>query len=1029
MNFKNKERAATVGLVFITIWMAVQYVFISSLPDEVPDFGFLCITNALGFVLLSAARIKKIRFIKKATLLKGMVLALELLGYNFFLFVGSAGLDSMGSSSIISMYVVFVTPLLAFLGRKVSFRNVVASVVAVIALLLIFEADATELFSTSNVLYLILSAFFFATYVVCVKVLGEDENPSALAVSQLLFGTIFGVFGWLIQCRAQHIAFALPESGTFWVIAAIYGILVRGLYSLVQISAQKHVLPIKASLILSSEVIITLLLNPLISKFLKTPYTHPTWFQMIGCVLFISTLIIVDDRVMSRFGFHDKEDIAFTGEDGKTVKGSSISRKTVNLTLMISIVSMVLSTLVCLGAAGKIRKTAVNDSEALGKQVAVLSEESLKTELENEMMDTVNAKAEITYEKLKSYAITAQNIASYAEMLLSNPEDFTDNEIPYPDIKNGGIMAMQRYLADTSVSYDSVREENALLGNMEAVFGPVAETCPEFYSVYLGTGSGLMLCYDASSELSYTGGECYYDFFSAAWYLKGLESDGPAFTEPYQDGFGRGLIITCACPFYGEDGEIYGVVAIDFSMSYFNENLINDGIKEGSEAALITDSGVLVASQKLDSDLIGFMNIRSESFNSPIRLVSEEILSGNFGLTAVESENSMIYVAFTEVESTSWKFCLATPASDVTKKVLSISESIDDTTGQMTSSIEKSIRNVIQYCLILFAVIILLITFFVGKYSERLSEPLMQLEKDVRAIAGGDLKKRTAVATDDEIGSLAVAFNHMTESLEEYIVELKDVTAKEERIASELSLATDIQASMLPRVFPAFPDHKEFDIYASMDPAKEVGGDFYDFFLLDETHLGLVMADVSGKGVPAALFMVIAKTLLKNRANMGGKPSDILAYVNDQLLENNSQNMFVTVWLGILDLESGMLTAANAGHEFPVIKRGDGAFELLKDRHGLVLAGLPGMKYQDYEITLEPGDKLFLYTDGVPEATNGDNELFGPERLVEVLNKEPFENCEKLLNTVKQGILDFVMEAPQFDDITMMCLDYKGGNN
>lgn len=277
----------------------------------------------------------------------------------------------------------------------------------------------------------------------------------------------------------------------------------------------------------------------------------------------------------------------------------------------------------------------------------------------------------------------------------------------------------------------------------------------------------------------------------------------------------------------------------------------------------------------------------------------------------------------------------------------------------------------------------------------------------------------------DEIGSLAVNFSDMILSLENYMTELNAVTAEKQRIGAELDVAKNIQASMLPYIFPAFPGREEFDIYATMEPAKEVGGDFYDFFLVDEDHLAMVIADVSGKGVPAALFMVIAKTLLKNCTQTGLSPHEVLEKVNEQLCENNDAEMFVTVWLGILEISTGKLTCANAGHEYPVLRRGGADFELIKDRHGFVLAGMEGSRYKEYEIILEKGDQLYVYTDGVPEATNADDELYGADRMVEALNRDAGSTPGETLTRVKQDIDQFVGEAPQFDDITMLAIEIR----
>ncbi|MEM1483421.1 SpoIIE family protein phosphatase [Oscillospiraceae bacterium PP1C4] len=283
------------------------------------------------------------------------------------------------------------------------------------------------------------------------------------------------------------------------------------------------------------------------------------------------------------------------------------------------------------------------------------------------------------------------------------------------------------------------------------------------------------------------------------------------------------------------------------------------------------------------------------------------------------------------------------------------------------------------------------------------------------------------IKTGDEIEDLAKAFTYMTVELKEYIKNLSQITAEKERIGAELNVATQIQADMLPSIFPAFPERSEFDIYATMQPAKEVGGDFYDFFLIDNDHLVVVMADVSGKGVPAALFMVIAKTLLKNHAQAGLSPSETFTTTNGQLCENNEAGLFVTAWMGVLEISTGKFTYVNAGHNPPLVKRCDGEFEYLKCRPGFVLAGMEGVKYRQNEMKLYAGDTLYLYTDGVTEATDTMNELYGEARLQKVLNQNASVPLSELLPLVRADIDLFVKGAPQFDDITMLGLKISGG--
>ena len=284
------------------------------------------------------------------------------------------------------------------------------------------------------------------------------------------------------------------------------------------------------------------------------------------------------------------------------------------------------------------------------------------------------------------------------------------------------------------------------------------------------------------------------------------------------------------------------------------------------------------------------------------------------------------------------------------------------------------------------------------------------------------------IRTGDEVEHLNRVMAQMEKDLSVYMEDLTRVTKKEERVRTELDMASKTQKGALPDIFPAFPDRQEFDLYASMEPAKEIGGDFYDFFLIDDDHLCLVIADVSGKGVPAALFMMASKIILADNAIMGKSPSEILYDANNAICKNNKLEMFVTVWVGILEVSTGKLSAANAGHEYPALKRGDGGFSVFKDRHGFVLGGMEGMKYKEYEIQLSPGDKLFVYTDGVPEANDPDGNMFEVKRMIDALNEDPDASPAQILGAVRGEISKFVREAEQFDDLTMLCLEYKGAN-
>ena len=332
---------------------------------------------------------------------------------------------------------------------------------------------------------------------------------------------------------------------------------------------------------------------------------------------------------------------------------------------------------------------------------------------------------------------------------------------------------------------------------------------------------------------------------------------------------------------------------------------------------------------------------------------------------------------------------------------------------------------VVVTIMLVVLVAILLCFFFVKR---KIVNPINKIRDASRSMVENlenEESMEVSVKTGNEIEELFDSFKQMYGDVRDYINQLSVVTAEKERIGAELDVAAHIQASMLPCIFPAFPERKEIDIYATMDPAKEVGGDFYDFFMVDDRHLAIVMADVSGKGIPAALFMVIGKTLIKDHTTPGRDLGKVFTAVNNLLCEANSEGLFITAFEGVLDLVTGEFNFVNAGHEMPFVCKADGAFEPYKIRPGFVLAGMEGMRYRAGSMILEPGDKIFQYTDGVTEATNIHNELYGMERLEVILNKVKCGTPHEILPAVKADVDEFVGEAPQFDDITMLCLEYK----
>ena len=365
---------------------------------------------------------------------------------------------------------------------------------------------------------------------------------------------------------------------------------------------------------------------------------------------------------------------------------------------------------------------------------------------------------------------------------------------------------------------------------------------------------------------------------------------------------------------------------------------------------------------------------------------------------------------------------------------LCLSESSDYVICLMTDleAFNKTLAGQLVKVLVFSSIVIVLFAGLLVWYINRKTvKPVTQIQQNVRHYT--DTKDTDSIVAemekvnvDNEFGILAEDIAKLAKEIDRFTYENIKLAAEHERMATELDLATKIQRDAIPATFPAFPEREEFDLYASMEPAKDVGGEFYDFFLVDEDHLCLLIADVSGKGVPGALFMMASRFILENNAKMGKSPAEILYDTNNAICTNNREEMFVTVWLGILEISTGKLSAANAGHEYPAIKCSGDEFELFHDKHGLMIGAIQGSKYKEYELNLKPGDKLFFYTDGVPEAMNAKNEQFGSERMLAALNKEPQKSPQEILQNVWQAVNAFVENAEQADDLTMLCVEYRG---
>ena len=655
-------------------------------------------------------------------------------------------------------------------------------------------------------------------------------------------------------------------------------------------------------------------------------------------------------------------------------------------------------------------------------------EAGLYTQDSDSLSVIADMQTEVTDSRLRIVSDAVEQAAEYAEKLYASPADYAGSAYAPVHLSKAPATLSARYMFSAGVQETAELErELQLIANMEEIFAPIMKYNSRFFdNLYVGTASGIFYQYTDNNVFREN-----YVVTRRHWYLNSIASpDKIMWKETEIDSYGRPCI-TASMAVKNPDGKVVAVVAADVNFDQMMSNVIGRGLGETGTTFVLGETRNLVAYSDFMKDVEthgGLYNAFADHFTDPRSVLKkiDDCAFGNGEAFHATLDGREIYMTAREIPSNGWLLCTAINAEEITEPIRKITTQSERTFASTQAKLSDEFKKLIIGATTSIVLLALIAAVFAYYLSRTISKPIIRLTDTVKNTGEGDFDKKSDINSRDEIGDLARGFNKMQDNLKRYTENLKTVTAEKERIGAELNVATQIQADMLPRIFPPFPQKKEIDLFASMTPAKEVGGDFYDFFLIDNNHLALVIADVSGKGVPAALFMVISKTLIKNRAMQGGTPAEILHDVNNQLCEGNEADMFVTCWLGIVDLSTGVVTAASAGHEFPAICGPDRQFELFKDKHGFVLAGMEGARYRDYELRLERGGSLFVYTDGVPEATNADNDMFGADRMLQALNRCPDCQPAVFLREVGADVEAFTGDAPQFDDVTMVGLTWYG---
>ncbi|TWH49281.1 SpoIIE family protein phosphatase [Sporomusa sp. KB1] len=699
------------------------------------------------------------------------------------------------------------------------------------------------------------------------------------------------------------------------------------------------------------------------------------------------------------------------------MRNLKIGTKILAIILLVSLFSLFFISVVSYTQMLNLTRYSTDANTQLGINSSERSKAALQKQAEEYIVKIAKEQA------LKSDAILSNvqekitSLSEYMTAIYKNENNFKGKNVPMVSDTVMGVVSAKYMLAPGILRTPDIDQELSLISNAEYMFAPIFKNNNIFNNIYLGTNTGISYRYSKSNEYN-----ANYDPRARDWYKSAMINEGKSiWIDTYLDAFGS-ICVTNAKTFYDENGQPRGVLAADITLKSMQDDIISMKIGETGYAFLLDNKGNIIAHPKYNE-----INTKPlESGTGDYLQAIKDIVTHPEGLTTAHIDDKLCYIAYSQLPTTKWSLAVVVEVDEIIKPAVETKKQIDEYTAQTQGYITKTLREVLIVLVIVLAVSAMVILVFSYLLSKTITNPIKVLLSKVVKIGEGDLDTQIDDRGKDEIAELAKAFNKMTIDLKTYIRNISKITAEKERIGAELAFATKIQASMLPCIFPPFPDREEFEIYATMLPAKEVGGDFYDFFLMDDDHLAVVIADVSGKGVPAALFMVITKTLIKN--SMHGKtPKEVFETVNQQLCENNEASMFVTAFMGIFEISTGEFTYVNAGHNPPLIKKANGDFEWLSIKPGFVLAGMEDMSYSQDKIILGQDDIIYMYTDGVTEAVNRNNDLFSNEKLLRDSNKYKDCSLNELLRNIKSEIDEFADGAEQADDITMLALKIKQG--
>ena len=734
-------------------------------------------------------------------------------------------------------------------------------------------------------------------------------------------------------------------------------------------------------------------------------------------------------------------------------------RLNIHKKVLILVLGTGLATLIVLSIFSYFGKNAVQRDMAamsveLGEKSANYTDELLIDQLKHTLGELAEAKAQFIDREMSVAREDAMILANAVTEIMSHPENYLPKTLPDPrtdQIHNAELYRI--YAPDIRDNITpEIQRELELAANVKDILPELLKSYFGFNATaFVGGEKGWYMCarlvVDKNGNTNFEepihfSHERIYEFDprKRPWYVAAKAAGKPVISDLYSTiEVGGYQQIGASAPFYDAEGNMIGVAGLDSSNTDIygwinaftaSKGVINFVLNDFGEIVFSTQKeGILAVNDSYDDfvERYGGRDLR----NSPeetLAAAAKRMLDGEQDVIPIKLDEENYYLAFAPMTETGWSFGMLISETEI----LQATEGTQEYFLMQISNLQNKMLQQYSYVnnlVVIIPVALLIILFLMGtNLSRRFVKPIHELSDGVREIASGNLDKKLNIHTGDEIEHLAICFNEMTGELKNYMANLAKETADKERLATELDVAKEIQNGMLPK---NFPDRADFELYATMTPAKEVGGDFYDFYFLDETHLAITVADVSGKGIPAALFMVISKNILDNFATSFYKQNGlapVVAAANEQLCANNEAMMFVTAFIGVLDLETGEFTFVNAGHNPPVIYHAEeNHCDFLDVKKNFVMGPMDGIPFVEQKIFLKRGDLLFLYTDGVTEALNVAEEEYLPDRLIAFMNSTDCRaDLKTLLKNVRGDLSKHVGEAEQSDDITMFALRFKG---